>query len=118
MMRFRGCSSIGSNSLIVSMTLSLVPGAGLEPARVYHSLDFKSNASTNSATPADSLTYKYIIRKLLIECLLNHTGNHSRGSCSIGLLDDFSDDELDRIRILSFINIGNHLSIFLEHLID
>lgn len=29
-----------------------VPGEGLEPSRAHHSLDFKSNASANSATPA------------------------------------------------------------------
>ncbi len=30
----------------------MVPRAGLEPARVVHPRDFKSLASTNSATPA------------------------------------------------------------------
>ena len=30
----------------------MVPGAGLEPARVISSLDFKSNASTDFATRA------------------------------------------------------------------
>ncbi len=32
--------------------LKVVPGAGLEPARVISSLDFKSNASTDFATRA------------------------------------------------------------------
>ena len=40
----------------------LVPEAGLEPARPLGTRDFKSLASTNSATPADgvSLKIKYL----------------------------------------------------------
>ena len=56
----------------------LVPGAGVEPARLIQPLDFKSNASTNSAirakvrsagegdrTPDYSLEGSYFTTKLL-----------------------------------------------------
>ncbi len=36
---------------------SLVPGAGLEPARARHPPDFKSGASACSATPAFVVNY-------------------------------------------------------------
>ncbi len=35
-----------------SAHIVLVPGAGVEPARLIQTQDFKSRASTNSATPA------------------------------------------------------------------
>ena len=49
----------------------MVPGAGLEPARPYRARDFKSLASTNSATRADKLEAR-ICSYITIHHRFNH----------------------------------------------
>ena len=46
-------------------TVQMVPGAGVEPARPYRARDFKSLASTNSATRADKLEARTGIEPVL-----------------------------------------------------
>jgi hypothetical protein len=44
---------VNHHNTLKIMDIFLVPEAGLEPARPLGTRDFKSLASTNSATPAD-----------------------------------------------------------------
>ena len=44
----------------------VVPGAGLEPARSKRARDFKSLASTNSATRANALLFNSFLKKEII----------------------------------------------------
>ncbi len=45
----------------------VVPGAGLEPARSKRARDFKSLASTNSATRANALLFNSFLKKEIME---------------------------------------------------
>lgn len=48
---------IGASTKLGLTTLGVVPEAGVEPARIIHPTDFKSVASSDSATRASHLSY-------------------------------------------------------------
>ena len=48
----------------VPFFLQLVPGAGIEPARMQDPLDFESSASTNFTTPAKGAPVQTYLERL------------------------------------------------------